>query len=247
MPNGGQLIIGTKNIGLDRTIVERNIDLGPGEYVMVTVTDTGQGMSAETLERASDPFFTTKQPGMGTGLGLSMVFGFVRQSGGQVRILSELGKGTSVHLYLPRGSSEQKTAPNPSPKELGKVDGGRVLIVEDSIDLAKSAQRVLTDRGYDAIVASNAEEALKVLKEQVDIDVVFTDIVLSSGMDGLELASEAERLSPGIGIVLCSGFSESALRKTGGMKLPGAFLAKPYRIRDMVSLVTEQVERRRAR
>lgn len=238
MADGGKLVIQTGNATLDESYVQQFADVNPGDYVMVSVTDTGTGMPPETIERAFDPFFTTKPAGQGTGLGLSMVFGFVKQSGGHVRIYSELGHGTTVRLYLPRATHEQaRLDPSREVEKKQKGQSARVLIVEDNADLAKSANRVLSEAGYDVAVAANAGEALELLRTNSSLDLLFTDIILAHGKNGIELAQEAAKLKPDIKVLFSSGFSEAALRASGRAVVSGHFIAKPYRKGELVSRI----------
>ena len=243
MPNGGKLVIQTENASLDESYVQQFSDLNAGEYVKVTVTDSGLGMTPETVERAFDPFFTTKPVGTGTGLGLSMVFGFVKQSGGHVRIYSEPRQGTTVRLYLPR-STARDSASDPSVviRRQSNAGGARILIVEDNPDLAKSAHRVLRDAGYEATVATSAGEALDLLGGSAAFDVLFTDIILTQGANGIELAQDARKLKPGIKVLFSSGFSEAALRESGKAVVAGHFLAKPYRKEELIARINGLVE-----
>jgi len=246
MAEGGKLVIQTGNAALDEAYAQQFADLTPGDYVMVAVTDTGTGMSAETIERAFDPFFTTKPAGEGTGLGLSMVFGFVKQSGGHVRIYSEEGHGTTVRLYLPRATHEpSKPTPIRALEHKHEASRARILIVEDNMDLAKSAHRVLSEAGYDVTVTTNAGTALEMLRSPTAFDVLFTDIILTHGTNGIELAQEAAKLKPGIKILFSSGFSEAALRASGKAAVAGHFIAKPYRKGDLVSRIGSVIEGRR--
>lgn len=243
MPDGGKLVIQTGNASLDEAYVKQFPDLNPGEYVVVTVTDSGQGMAPETVERAFDPFFTTKPAGTGTGLGLSMVFGFVKQSGGHVRIYSEPGLGTTVRLYLPRSFQKDSATDVPvAARKQSRGHGARILIVEDNHDLAKSAHRVLSEAGYEAIVAISAHEALNLLRVSAPFDILFTDIILTRGANGIELAQEAVKLKPGIKILFSSGFSEAALRESGKAVVTGHFLAKPYRKEELIARIHALVE-----
>ena len=239
MPNGGKLVIQTENALLDESYVEQFADLNAGEYVMVTVTDSGQGMTPETVERAFDPFFTTKAAGTGTGLGLSMVFGFVKQSGGHVRIYSEPDLGTTVRLYIPRATGEPSVSDSPAEvQRQPRGCGARILIVEDNPDLAKSARRVLSEAGYEATVATSAGEALAILQDSASFEILFTDIILTRGANGIELAQEAVKLRPGIKVLFSSGFSEVALRESGKAVVAGHFLAKPYRKEELVARIS---------
>jgi PAS domain S-box-containing protein len=243
MPGGGRLIIQTENTQLDEVYARQFSDLCAGEYVMVSVSDTGLGMAPETVERAFDPFFTTKPPGEGTGLGLSMVFGFVKQSGGHVRIYSELDQGTTIRLYLPRAATDHPVSSGPSEvKKTPKAKGMHILIVEDNRDLAKSANRVLLDAGYQTSEANSAEEALTLLKTNSSFDLLFTDIILTRGKNGIELAKDALQLKPDMRVLFSSGFSEAALRVSGKELVAENFIAKPYRKEDLLSKISKIME-----
>jgi PAS domain S-box-containing protein len=243
MQRGGRLMIQTGNTALDENYAQQFAELNAGEYVVVSVTDTGKGMTPETVERAFDPFFTTKPPGEGTGLGLSMVFGFVKQSGGHVRIYSEVGQGTTVCLYLPRANGESSVAmPEQEMQSNPRTKGARILIVEDNLDLAKSANRVLTDAGFVTQEATSADEALAILKSGAKFDLLFTDIILTRGLNGIELAQELREILPDLKVLFSSGFSEAALRVSGKMLVAGNFIAKPYRKDDLVAKVNGLLE-----
>src|ERR1017187_2325774 len=240
MPNGGSLVIETKNVFLDEAYVRQFADLHPGEYVMISVTDSGQGMTQEMVDRAFDPFFTTKLPGKGTGLGLSMVFGFVQQSGGNVRICSEPGDGTTVRLYLPRALAEPIACS--SPVKQYKTTMPRILIVENNTDLAKSAHRVLSNAGYEAVIATNGQEALDTLRSDKAFQVLFTDIIMTRGIDGIEIAREAIKLKPDMKVLFSSGFSKAALLASGKKVLEDRFIAKPYRREDLITKIESLAE-----
>jgi PAS domain S-box-containing protein len=238
MPSGGKLVIQTQNTSLDQAYTAKFPELNPGDYVMISVSDCGEGMTPETVERAFDPFYTTKPAGIGTGLGLSMVFGFVKQTGGHVRIYSEVGQGTSVRLYLPRAQAEAPAFVSKLvPLKRRESAGARILIVEDNKDLARSAQRVLNDAGYETTVANSAEQALVTLRSTTPFDALFTDIILTSGKSGIELAQEAAGLRPGIRILFSSGFSEAVLRASGKAIVTDRFIAKPYRKEELLDRI----------
>jgi len=238
MPRGGRLVIQTQSAMLDEAYAKQFTDLSAGEYIMVSVSDTGSGMSASTMERAFDPFFTTKPPGEGTGLGLSMVFGFVKQSGGHVRIYSEVDQGTTIRLYLPRATAAHPSAVAPvEAQKIPKAQGAHILIVEDNLDLAKSATRVLTDAGYKTTEANSAEDALTLFKNLPSIDLLFTDIILTRGKNGIELAQEILLLKPEMKVLFSSGFSEAALRVSGRALVTGNFIAKPYRKDELLARI----------
>jgi CheY-like chemotaxis protein len=243
MPGGGRLIIQTENTQLDEVYARQFSDLCAGEYVMVSVSDTGKGMSPETVERAFDPFFTTKPPGEGTGLGLSMVFGFVKQSGGHVRIYSELDQGTTIRLYLPRTAVDEHVSSGPAEvQKTPKAKGTHILIVEDNRDLARSANRVLLDAGYKTAEANSAEEALTLLRSNSSFDLLFTDIILTRGKNGIELAKDALQLKPEMRVLYSSGFSEAALRVSGKELVAENFIAKPYRKEDLLFKISKILE-----
>jgi PAS domain S-box-containing protein len=221
MPEGGKIGITTASA----TLREREVaSLPAGEYVTVTVSDTGTGMSEDTLARAFEPFYTTKEVGKGTGLGLSQVYGFIKQSGGEVLIKSELGKGTRIVIYLPAvaGSSAESHA------------GGTelVLIVEDEPDLMDVASALFLSMGYDVVTAPSAQEALGVLADR-DVDILFTDIVMPNGMNGVELASYAREVYPHIQIILASGYPLPALKLDPAAVQDYVFINKPYRLSDL--------------
>jgi len=240
MPKGGKLVIQTGNATLDANYARQFADVKPGEYVQISVTDTGTGMSPEVVERAFDPFFTTKRAGEGTGLGLSMVFGFVKQSGGHIRVYSEPGIGTTVRLYLPRaksGAADQRREAKPAqPRRTG---GAKILLVEDNKDLAKSANRLLTQAGYVVQVALTADAAREILEKDKTIDLLFTDIILASGTSGIELATEANQMLPSLKTLFASGFSEAVLRNTGRSAVEGRFIAKPYQRDELLNKIQE--------
>jgi PAS domain S-box-containing protein len=243
MRGGGKLVIQTENTSLDEAYAEQFAEVSAGEYVMISVTDSGKGMTPETVERAFDPFYTTKPAGEGTGLGLSMVFGFVKQTGGHVRIYSEVGHGTTVRLYLPRDVSQSAAmASSREPLKKRGAYGAKILIVEDNKDLAKSAQRVLNDAGYETTVTTSAEQALETLRGAESFDILFTDIILTRGSNGIELAQDAVKLRPGIKILFSSGFSEAALRASGKAALAERFIAKPYRKEELLDRIGSLLE-----
>ena len=228
MPNGGSLRITSGNVALSQA--EGSVlNLPPGDYVSIAVTDTGEGMSPETLARAVEPFFTTKEVGKGTGLGLSQVYGFVTQSGGHVGITSTPGQGTVVTMLLPAQDGEKAVEEDPSPDdEQTRRSAGTVLIVEDEPDVLDIACEIFDSLGYDVLTAGDAPSALEVLKSGAPIDVLFSDVVMPRGMSGLDLARETSRLRPEIKILLASGYPMSTLPVQG---LPDgvSFISKPYR------------------
>ena len=224
--SGGTIMIETRNVRIDRERARSLGEIAPGSYVMVAVRDTGVGMTPETKARAIEPFFTTKAPGRGSGLGLSQVYGFARQSNGQIEIESAVGEGTTVRLYLPRLVDEaaQADAPCGGVRRLGSV-----LITEDDPDVLAVGVETLRSLGYDVYTAANALEALAILQGDTPIDVLFTDVVMPRGMNGVELAKEARRLRPGIPVLLSSGYSRPGLQPDQ----EAVFIAKPYKIPEL--------------
>jgi PAS domain S-box-containing protein len=225
MPTGGTITIATDTVDSD---AESTPALPAGRYVRIRVADTGTGMSDDVLAQAFEPFFTTKQPGKGTGLGLSQVYGLITQSGGDVRLSSELGKGTTVDLYLPVAEpAASSPAVPPAPK------AETVLLVEDEPDVLGVASELLVSIGYDVVPASSASEAVGILHERGDVDVVVSDISMPHGISGLELARLVLSDYPKIRVVLTSGYSPAALRDGKGGLSDVRFIPKPYRLADL--------------
>ena len=222
MPQGGRLLITSANVTLDG---RKAGTLPAGEYVRVTVTDSGTGMPPEVVARAFEPFFTTKEVGKGTGLGLSQVYGFIKQSGGDVVIESRQGEGTAISIYLPAvvEAAGEGTAQHTE----------RVLIVEDEPDLMDVAASLFTSMGYDVVTAASGREAIDVMEHR-DVDILFTDVVMPDGMNGIELASYTREHYPDTKIMLASGYPLPALKQRHGRDLSEfAFVNKPYRLSDL--------------
>jgi CheY-like chemotaxis protein len=235
MPGGGTLTVRTCNAHLDAAELAERPDLSPGPYVLVSVSDTGHGMDAATLAHAFEPFFTTKDIGKGTGLGLSQVYGFVRQAGGHAQIKSEPGGGTSVELYLPR--SEERASerrPDGSVPLRRAAAGEVVLVVEDEPAVLEMAVESLTELGYRTLTATQAAEALERLGGPERIDILFSDVVMPGGMNGVQLSVEARRLRPGLRVLLTSGYTGSAL---DGQGVPDdlPLLSKPYQREELAT------------
>jgi CheY-like chemotaxis protein len=229
MPNGGVLKIETRNVVLDEGAVAGCL---PGSYVKVSVTDTGCGMPPEVRDRVFEPFFTTKEVGKGTGLGLSMVYGFVRQSGGYVAVESTPGAGTTVALYLPKAT--QTPDPGVEAIQTQAIRGGseRILVVDDNEDLLKVASAMLTAFGYRVLCARNSVEAIQMFESGQEFDLLFSDVLMPNGMNGVELAREARRLSQGIKILLTSGYARDVLERHGAVdEFP--IIDKPYHLADL--------------
>jgi len=242
MPEGGKLTIETGNRWMDERVA-RERDLPAGQYISLCVSDTGTGMAKAVIERAFDPFYTTKPIGQGTGLGLSMVYGFARQSGGQVRIYSEVGDGTMVCIYLPRHRGEGE--PEPLKQEPGEPaqarDGETVLVVDDEPTVRMLVVDALDDLGYVAIEASDGAAGLAILRSDTRIDLLVTDVGLPGGMNGRQLADAARGERPGLKVLFITGYAENAVLSHGHLDPGMHVLTKPFamdvlgdRIRDLI-------------
>ncbi len=233
MPDGGTLTIESQSTHVDEETASRETDVDPGDYVTIAVSDTGTGIPADKLERVFEPFFTTKDVGKGSGLGLSMVYGFVTQSGGHVRVYSEEGRGTTVRLYLPRSESADRgseQAPRePAAAEQRPGHGETVLVVEDHADVREVAVSLLEDLGYRVLQAPDAASALQLIRTTDAIDLLFTDIVMPGGMDGTELAREARALQSDLPVVFATGYAEAAVLNEGDVRSSTNLVTKPYR------------------
>ncbi|BCM21826.1 blue-light-activated protein [Mesorhizobium sp. J8] len=229
MPEGGRLTIETGNTFLDDDYVSTIAEpVAAGQYVLIAVTDTGVGMDAGTLARVFEPFFTTKPVGQGTGLGLSQVYGFIRQSNGHVRIYSELGQGTTVKLYLPRFAASAQPDRH-APDSTGRLGGDEtILVVEDHDDLRSYSVGVLQELGYRVLEAPNGPAALDLLTRVDRVDLLFTDVVLPAGMDGRRLADEALRLRPELRVLFTTGYSRNAIVHNGRLDPGVQLLPKPF-------------------
>ena len=227
MNGHGKLTIEAGNAALTDEYVLRHDDVRAGQYVMLAVTDTGCGMTPDVIEHVFEPFFTTKPEGQGTGLGLSMVYGFAKQSGGHVNIYSEPGHGTTVRMYLPRAAGEEDRA---APSETQDVSGGSetVLVVEDDEDVRNTVVELLLDLGYRVLKARDAQSALAIVESGEAIDVLFTDVVMPGAMRSPELARRARERLPDIAVLFTSGYTDNAIVH-GGLLDPGIeLLSKPY-------------------
>jgi CheY-like chemotaxis protein len=244
MPDGGRITIETANRWLDdRAARER--DLPHGQYLSLCVTDTGTGMPPEVIARAFDPFFTTKPIGQGTGLGLSMIYGFAKQSGGQVRIYSEVDQGTTVCLYLPRHHGvAPETEAIPDFADAPRAEQGEtVLVIDDEPSIRMLVTEVLEDLGYTAIEAADGPSGLKVLQSDVRVDLLITDVGLPGGMNGRQVADAARVTRPGLKVLFITGYAENAAVGNGYLDAGMQVLTKPFvmetlatRIRDMIEL-----------
>jgi signal transduction histidine kinase/ActR/RegA family two-component response regulator len=246
MRQGGSLILETRNVTIDENAIAMNEEIEAGDYVMLAVTDEGEGIPPEILTRVFDPFFTTKEVGQGTGLGLSMVDGFIKQSGGYVTIYSELGRGTTVRLYLPRDRSDaREIVKEPVKAAEPRGNGQTVLVVEDNAGMRRVATKQLQELGYKVVEAESAADALDVLKRAKKIDLVFSDVVMPGEIDGIGLADALSREYPGLPVVLTSGFtarpSDEARWKAIG-NISNELLMKPYRRDELAWAINRNLE-----
>ncbi|MBR1136774.1 MULTISPECIES: ATP-binding protein [Bradyrhizobium] len=243
MPEGGRITIETANKWLDdRAARER--DLPPGQYISLCVTDTGTGMTPDVIEHAFDPFFTTKPIGQGTGLGLSMVYGFARQSGGQVRIYSELGEGTTMCLYFPRHYVGEAEPADPDQRgaPMASSTGQTILVVDDEPTIRMLVMEVLDERGYAVIEAKDGPTGLAALQSNARIDLLITDVGLPGGMNGRQLADAARATRPGLKILFITGYAENAILSSGQLAPGMQVLTKPFDVEALAGRVTEMVE-----
>jgi len=244
MPEGGRITIETANKWLDERAA-RERELSPGQYISLCVTDTGTGMTPEVIKRAFDPFFTTKPLGQGTGLGLSMIYGFARQSGGQVRIYSEVGKGTTMCLYLPRHQGRDEDAQIAHEWEVAPraTEGQTVLVVDDEPTVRMLVSEVLQELGYTAIEVADGSTGLQVLRSDQRIDLLITDVGLPGGINGRQVADGAREVRPDLKVLFITGYAENAVVGNGHLEPGMQVLAKPFpmealatRIRDLMTM-----------
>nr|WP_232372521.1 PAS domain-containing protein [Acuticoccus mangrovi] len=241
MPDGGVLRIDVEECWLGESMTRKNGSVLPGTYVMVSISDTGHGMDQATVSRCFEPFFTTKEEGRGSGLGLSMVFGFVKQSNGHIELDSEVGVGTTIKLYLPVVTGDVEL--EEEPEDLGTAESGNefVLVVEDDDLVAASLESKLERLNYRVEVARNGPEAMRILRQHPDIDLLLTDIVMPGGMNGRRLAKEAGQLRPGLSVVLMSGYSDQ-LTATEGAEGPKILLRKPFTREQLAAALRRALE-----
>jgi PAS domain S-box-containing protein len=240
MPDGGRLILETRNAEYSELDIAHEAGMKPGQYVQLSVTDTGTGMPPEVRERALEPFFTTKEAGQGTGLGLPMVYGFARQSGGDVTIYSEDGIGTTVNIYLPRsldGADVPQAVPSTTDKHAGQ--GERILVVEDDSRVRLLTVRRLNSLGYDVVEASNGPEALEIFQGDDAIDLVFSDLVMPGGLSGHQLCMRIRQLRSGVKTLLTSGYAEELVQGEMPEGQHIRVLRKPYRTADLAKVIRE--------
>ena len=242
MPDGGTVTIDIANHAVapgDKGFGE----LPPGDYVAVTIADEGTGMSPEVLSRVTEPFFTTKDQGKGTGLGLSMVYGFMKQSGGALRLESEEGRGTTVTMLFPcENARADPRAPAPTSALPDKRGNETVLVVEDQADIGDYAEAVLTEFGYTVLRADHADAALEVLDGATGVDLLFSDLIMPGGMNGVMLAREVKRRRPRIRVLLTTGYAESSIERVDARGAEFELIQKPYRRTDLATKVRQVID-----
>ncbi len=238
MPQGGLLSIECSNVEIDSAHAAVEPELAPGDYVMIAVSDSGSGMTEVVKRHALEPFFTTKEPGRGTGLGLSTVYGFIKQSGGHVKLYSEVGQGTSVKLYLPR-AAESRDGDAPARRPEVPPTGGRetILVVEDNGEVRDYVAAQLRSLGYHVLEAANGPAALALLERAPEVELLFTDVVMPGGMNGRELADEACLRRPDLKVLFTTGYTESAIVHQGRLDPGVELLGKPYSRHDLARKV----------
>jgi PAS domain S-box-containing protein len=246
MPAGGRITFGTRNVNFGPQVSGASAEINPGDYVMITVRDTGVGIPAAIRDKIFEPFFTTKAPGKGTGLGLSMVYGFVKQSGGHIRIDSDEGQGTTVSLYLPCATQEAAAAGGAAP-QTPQRGSETILVVEDDALVRNYVVAQLNSLGYATIAAANGPEALALVDQGAVFDVLLTDVIMPGGMNGRDLADAVTRRRPGVPVLYTSGYPESAIVHQGRLDPGVALLSKPYRKADLASLMRQVLASRDAR
>jgi PAS domain S-box-containing protein len=242
MPTGGKMTIETGNIHLDEAYAARNVDVAMGDYVVLAVTDTGSGMLPEVLERAFEPFFTTKEVGRGSGLGLSMIYGFAKQSRGHLKIYSEVGHGTTVRLYLPRVAGDGLATAHSSAAPEHPRGGETILVVEDDADVRQYVVSQIRDLGYQVIEAADGRQARLILDGYASIDLLFTDVVMPGGMTGRQLADAAKERRPTLRTLFTSGYTENSIVHQGRLDPGVHFLAKPYRRQELARKLREALD-----
>jgi CheY-like chemotaxis protein len=243
MPDGGKLTIETSNAYLDDEYCRHHDGVTPGQYILIAITDSGAGMSAETIDRAFEPFFTTKEAGKGTGLGLSQVYGFMKQSEGHVKIYSEPGEGTTIKLYLPRrdGDEADISADDHANSERGQ--GETILIVEDDDGVRQYASEILRDLNYQIIEAKDSATALRLLEADKKFDLLLTDVVLP-GKNGRELATEVKERRPGTKVIFMTGYSRNAIVHHGRLDSGIELIPKPLTERVLARKIRQVLDSR---
>jgi CheY-like chemotaxis protein len=242
MPNGGTVTVKTENLLIEDEDTALYKTVGPGAYVVVSVTDTGTGMPPEILARVMEPFFTTKGEGKGTGLGLAMVYGFAKQSGGSVKIYSEVGHGTTVRLLFPASDQKIEEERKVSQRAADRHGTETILVVDDRPDVAATAGTILEDFGYRVIVVDGPRPALEVLDGEGRIDLLFTDLIMPGGMNGVMLARAARERQPKIKVLLTTGYAEASLERTDAGGTEFELINKPYKRMELARRVRRVID-----
>ncbi len=245
MPEGGRLTIETANTHLDEHYVRHHVDLKAGQYVLIAISDTGTGMPQDVVTKALEPFFTTKEVGRGTGLGLSQVYGFVKQSGGHLSLYSELGEGTTVKIYMPRhrGEATAEDEDDLDAQELPRARAGEVvLVVEDEDQVRALSAETLRELGYEVLTASRGTEALELLDQRPDVRLLFTDVVMPE-MNGRVLADRARAARPDLRVVFTTGYTRNAIVHHGRLDEGVALLNKPFTAGDLARRIRQELDR----
>jgi signal transduction histidine kinase/ActR/RegA family two-component response regulator len=244
MTSGGKLTIESANVFADENYSRFNPEIAPGQYVAICVSDNGVGMPSDVLERAFEPFYTTKEPGHGTGLGLSQVYGFVKQSGGHIKIYSEVGQGTTVKIYLPRlRGKAAEDEPEGQNEEIGAEGNETILVVEDDAEVRAYLSEALRNLNYSVFTAPNMEAGLDVLRKQGRIDLLLTDIVMPGG-NGRELATQAVKLRPNVRVLFMTGYSRNAVVHQGRLDEGVDLLHKPVSQAELATRVRMALDRK---
>ena len=254
-PKGGSLVIETRNRTLDAAYCKDHEDVFPGDYIEIAVTDTGSGIAPENIEKVFQPFFTTKGPEAGSGLGLSMIYGFVKQSGGHIKIYSEVGHGTTVKLYLPKLKEKYIDAPVQNTVELqerlhnelalhpmattttGTKRKRKVLVVEDNDSVRDVAAAMIEEMGFDVITATSGPEGLKIIESATEIDLVLSDVIMAGGMNGPELVAKAIKLRPELRVLFMSGYAPGSVRQMQDLPDTIDLVNKPFTRNDLTEKV----------
>ncbi len=242
--SGGKLTIETANAHLDDAYAASHAEVSAGQYVMLAVSDTGTGMTQEVIEKAFEPFFTTKPLGQGTGLGLSMVYGFIKQSGGHVAIYSEPGQGSTVKVYLPRYVRQE---PKPA---IARTDlqahrsgsGETILVVEDDEEVRRSCVEALREMGYEVLEAGDAMDGVRLIVDRGGIDLLFTDVGLPGGVNGRALADAARSAHPSLRVLFTTGYTHNAILHNGVLDQGVHFIAKPFNLANLATKVREVLD-----
>ncbi|CAO4142353.1 histidine kinase [Methylorubrum thiocyanatum] len=242
MPDGGTVTVRTENLLIEDEDTALYKTVPPGAYVVISVTDTGLGMPSEILSRVMEPFFTTKGEGKGTGLGLAMVYGFAKQSGGSVKIYSEVGHGTTVRLLFPASDQKAEDEIKPTTRAADRHGTETVLVVDDRPDVAATAGTILEDFGYTVLVVDNPVAALDILDGEGRIDLLFTDLIMPGGMNGVMLARAARERQPRIRVLLTTGYAEASMERTDAGGTEFEIINKPYKRMELARRVRRVID-----